>query len=165
MHQPSAAILWALIPLTILGSLPRIGCICANGRQKLFCGGMADPCCVQHRNPVRPPGQRACCRTLSSAAPASQNATKVGACPHCRRNDSRSSSPSFAPRCCVPVVGVPLLPPVLKSGLPTNAPVPPLWIDGPNSAGTSVVASGDQATRNLNLPIPDLLIAHQLLLI
>jgi|SRR5579872_414648 len=31
------AVLWAMIPLTVFGSQPRMGCICANGQHKFFC--------------------------------------------------------------------------------------------------------------------------------
>lgn len=33
----SIALLWAMIPLTVFGSIPRIGCICANGQHKFYC--------------------------------------------------------------------------------------------------------------------------------
>lgn len=31
------ALMWAMIPLTVFGSIPRIGCICANGNHKFYC--------------------------------------------------------------------------------------------------------------------------------
>jgi hypothetical protein len=29
--------MWAMIPLVVFGSLPRMGCVCANGQHKIFC--------------------------------------------------------------------------------------------------------------------------------
>lgn len=46
--------MWAMIPLIVFGSLPRIGCICANGQHKTFCerhrqGTARGPCtCCDH---------------------------------------------------------------------------------------------------------------------
>ena len=44
--------MWAMIPLTVFGAMPRIGCICANGQHKFFCerhlmkaGGPQCACC------------------------------------------------------------------------------------------------------------------------
>jgi len=33
----AAVLIWAMIPLTVFASLPRVGCICANGQHKFFC--------------------------------------------------------------------------------------------------------------------------------
>jgi hypothetical protein len=33
----AALLIWAMIPLTVFASLPRVGCICANGQHKFFC--------------------------------------------------------------------------------------------------------------------------------
>jgi hypothetical protein len=47
---------WAMIPLIVFGSLPRIGCICADGTHKAFCqrhlqGNRAGECvCCERRN-------------------------------------------------------------------------------------------------------------------
>jgi hypothetical protein len=30
-------LMWAMIPLIVVGSMPRMGCICADGQHKMFC--------------------------------------------------------------------------------------------------------------------------------
>ena len=34
-------LVWAMIPLTLVSGLPRVGCICANGERKLICDSLA----------------------------------------------------------------------------------------------------------------------------
>src|SRR5262249_54873770 len=67
-------LMWAMIPLIVFGSMPRMGCICADGQHKMFCqrhlqgdrsGGCV--CCEGHRavgirEPAAPPGKHACCQ-------------------------------------------------------------------------------------------------------
>ena len=80
--SPIAKILtWAMIPLIVFGSLPRIGCICADGTHKVFCqrhlqGNRTGGCvCCERRNaradacgtedqPGRP-AQHSCCQSAN----------------------------------------------------------------------------------------------------
>jgi hypothetical protein len=165
-QRVSVVFVWGLILLTFVGSLPRTGCLCANGRQKLFCGGTSESCCGAHKRSVKLPERRSCCRAASIAAGTSRTDAKAGTCPHCRRNGSRAPvSPSLSKRCCVPLVGIPLLPPVEKEIARTVAPVQWLWIAGSNVAESAIAVPHDQAACNRHLPIPDLLIVHQVFLI
>ena len=76
----SIALVWAMLPLTVLGSLPRMGCICADGQHKIFCEryrmNAADEGCVCcHGRPGKKnevarktdrgsaAGERACCKS------------------------------------------------------------------------------------------------------
>jgi hypothetical protein len=165
-HRISVVLLWGLILLTFVGSLPRIGCLCADGRQKLFCCGASDRCCalLGHRADSLEP--RSCCRKGSSVASASPVGTKAGGCPHCGRNGSRRPAPvSLSSRGCVPLVGIPLLPPVETSVAPTAAAIQSLWIEPIDRAEPAIAVPQGRATRNRHLPIPDRLIAHQVFLI
>jgi hypothetical protein len=50
--------IWAMIPLTVFGGLPRVGCICADGQHKFFC----------QRHPWQEPGRPCNCCFAPSAA-------------------------------------------------------------------------------------------------
>src|SRR5258708_29391066 len=102
----SIAVMWAMIPLMVIGSLPRIGCICANGQHKFFCernlSGSHDTQCT-------------CCYGRQTTA--SATAGNVRGCPAsvltccgAKRVSKANDSPAFATDCpCRPVVDRPVV--------------------------------------------------------
>lgn len=60
-------VMWAMIPLTVFGSLPRMGCICANGQHKFFCER-------HHSGDVA--GRCACCNGRATAKTATLHETQ-----------------------------------------------------------------------------------------
>jgi len=74
-------LMWATIPLIVFGSMPRMGCICADGQHKMFCqrhlqgnrtGGCvccqglkaaADGCAAKHS------ATQGCCRSVGGKCP------------------------------------------------------------------------------------------------
>jgi len=92
----AAALTWALVPLTVFGGLPRMGCICANGQHKFFC---------QRRANEGPDGSCNCCDGKS--APRSQAGTP--ACCRCSHRTCASHSPTArSERPCRPVLDNPV---------------------------------------------------------
>lgn len=70
------ALVWALVPLTAFGSLPRMGCICANGEHKIFCerhrsrdGKARCVCCHGPATTGGFSGEKACCRQKRARGP------------------------------------------------------------------------------------------------
>jgi hypothetical protein len=79
-------LMWAMIPLIVFGSMPRMGCICADGQHKTFCQrhlqgnragacvccegrlGAADACAIE--KPRAPAGRHACCQSAGGKCPA-----------------------------------------------------------------------------------------------
>ena len=76
------ALLWAMIPLTVFGSQPRMGCICANGQHKIFCQrhlqNDSDSGCIccygkdqsttGDQTRTAPLGEKSCCRCNRAAS-------------------------------------------------------------------------------------------------
>lgn len=88
----TTALMWALVPLTVFGSAPRMGCICANGQHKLFCQRNATSDADGHCN---------CCYGQSTSGSKSGPAT----CCQCSQKACGSESPGVrAERPCRPVV-------------------------------------------------------------
>ena len=93
------ALLWAMIPLTVFGSQPRMGCICANGQHKTFCQRYlqndSDSGCI-------------CCYGKDRAATGAQTRTApLGekSCCRCNRATGKSDRPvAHSDRPCRPVI-------------------------------------------------------------
>lgn len=96
------ALLWAMIPLTVFGSQPRVGCICANGQHKFFCQRH-----LQHDAD----GQCTCCKPNESAQQA-ESASRVNgqksegaSCCHCGQLTGTTENNSVrSERPCKPVL-------------------------------------------------------------
>lgn len=101
---------WAMLPVALWTSSPRIGCVCANGRYKLFCerlhgggtavgrhsaGSFLQGC---SRCDEAPPGA-ACCQAAA----------------HRDYGGDESTCGGVEARCCTPVFDSPVLPPVTKA--------------------------------------------------
>src|SRR5260370_4756560 len=83
--------MWAMIPLVVFGSVPRMGCVCANGQHKVFC--------ERHRQ-GRAAGQCACCDHAKLMA-----SSKAANDCEARGDESACGSPAFdTSRPCRPVV-------------------------------------------------------------
>src|SRR5262245_27590301 len=75
-------LMWAMVPLVVFGSLPRMGCICADGQHKTFCqrhlqGNLADRCiCCEGRDAKADFGStkaaptHSCCQAVTHKRPA-----------------------------------------------------------------------------------------------
>jgi hypothetical protein len=154
--------MWGMIPLTVFGSVPRIGCICSNGQHKFFCerirhGDAEGPC--------------TCCHPKVTAKPGSPRETQTrpaGARNCCPRN--RGSEPAEFPVVrsespCRPVVDKAVFLSVVKSaldfdradGTPLFAAIEPLPEFGR-------CAAADLHNREF-LPAPDLVVTLGVLLI
>jgi hypothetical protein len=91
----SIAVMWAMLPLTVFGSMPRMGCICANGQRKVFCErhrmDARDANCVccfgraaakpetARETGREPAGERACCMSKRLAPNGQRLAVGAGA--------------------------------------------------------------------------------------
>ena len=92
-------LMWAMIPLIVFGSMPRMGCICADGKHKMFCqrhlqGNRTGPCI--------------CCngRTAPADVCARSHRAAIGhSCCQSRAGKCSSGCPSLGEgRPCRPVV-------------------------------------------------------------
>jgi hypothetical protein len=160
----SAVVLGAMIPLTLLSSLPGSGCICADGRFKLFCerclhgnapsgndalAGRRCPCCfgradlegVARCPHCVPQGPAGCCK---QAAPHGDE-DSGRSCTAIFRSPLAGSSAIAMPQSDEFVRALPSTDPVLESG----------WLE----------AVGHQTERAGILPPVDLVIVHHVLLI
>jgi hypothetical protein len=103
----SIAVMWAMIPLMVFGSLPRIGCICANGQHKFFC--------ERHLNSDQGAAQCSCCygrHTVAGGTATDVRSCSTGemSCCGAKRLAKDNESPSFAGDCpCRSVVDRPLV--------------------------------------------------------
>jgi hypothetical protein len=169
LHAPrfSVFMMWALIPLTVVGSLPRIGCICANGNHKLFCQRHLNRRCLDHSESAGNSALCACCYK-SAATHASRPTTSlsraVAGC--CHHNHRPSNEKSVKAGCCTPLVGIPVLPPVAQNvAAPDLSAAQALLIDTIDLLAMPATFPTRVSVRNPDLPVPDLVIAHQVFLI
>lgn len=90
----AAAIMWGMIPLALLGSMPGAGCICANGQYKLFCcaGALGHAGCSAQEGGVTSPSASCTCPFCRGEKSASR--TAHACCP----NGQSQSAP--AGKCC-----------------------------------------------------------------
>jgi hypothetical protein len=137
-------IIWSMLPFTLASGMPRLGCVCANGQYRLFCARLF--------------------RTPAIANPAARSA----GCCCCRKSGSDSQSHSAArvagKGCCKPIVAATVLP-----SAPERVAAPAVcqwsaarvcdrrpWVVNPYR---------DCEAHRARLPVPDLVIAHQVLVI
>jgi hypothetical protein len=155
------AALWAMMPVTLVSGMPRLGCICANGQYKLFCerllhfGG-------PHEGQPSPTSGCCCCRKSHADRHAAMKS--VAEC--CCHAAGGASARLRAQSCCKPVIGMPTVAPAVLRILAPDlggqmSLVCPLDFLQP----APVVTSSAGMARNPELPVPDLIIAHQVLLI
>jgi hypothetical protein len=87
-------LMWAMVPLIVFGSMPRMGCICADGQHKTFCqrhlqGNRAGACvCCEGRmaaadacgteKPPAPAGKHSCCQSAGGKCPAGRPSLTQG---------------------------------------------------------------------------------------
>jgi hypothetical protein len=147
--------IWAMIPLIVFGSLPRLGCVCANGQHRIFC--------ERHRQATAR-GQCACCdhAKLMASSKAGHDANECGA----RGDESACDSPAFdTGRPCRPVVDRAVLLTAAKSSLNLDqAAHTPLFVavELLPASGPSIAAD---YTHGELLPPPDLVITLGVMLI
>lgn len=156
----STAFVWALVPFTVVSGIPRIGCLCADGQHKLFCGKqLATACCA---NGAAQSSACPCCHNAGLAKPA-----KPAACTHCRTPDSpRPDETTVSQTGCTRYFVTPDVPTIQKV-VSAPHPLPELAAFDlvPNIRTLSAVAPVREPARDSDLPVPDLLIAHQVFLI
>jgi hypothetical protein len=160
----SAVVLGAMIPLTLLNSLPGTGCFCADGRFKLFCERCLHTDAPSGNDALA--GKRCpCCFGRAGSG-------SVARCPHCvpqgrascckqvARHGSEDSS-----RCCTPVFRSPLAA-SSEVALPQNGEfvLASLSTDIVIESGWPK-AGGHRIERADILPPVDLVIVHHVLLI
>ena len=158
----SIAVMWAMIPLTVLGGLPRIGCICANGQHKFFC--------ERH---LMKAGDAKCACCYGRGAAQSELANGTHSCPSvsmdccgAKRASHDGKLPAFGVDCpCRPVVDRSVLITPIKAVLDLDqAAHTPLFLAAvPRMAVISAV-SFDHARGELPPP-PDLVTTLGVLLI
>lgn len=154
--------MWAMIPLMVFGSLPRVGCICANGQHKFFC----------ERHLTRAHNaQCTCCygrQTVAgeSAGKMRGSPTSVMACCGAKRVAKDNGSPAFATDCpCRPVVDRPVVIAAVKALLDLDrADHTPLFLAAAPIFELVPGVSFDHARGNLPPP-PDLVTTLGVLLI
>jgi len=93
----AAVLIWAMVPLTVFASLPRMGCICANGQHKFFC------------ERSRAPGSEGLCTCCYGKGPATtgvQGAASVpmACCGHQRGRCASGLAAVGSDRPCRPVL-------------------------------------------------------------
>ncbi len=158
--------LWSMVPLTFLSSMPRIGCICANGDYKLFCDGHYGTCCQQVTK--GPSDSHACCcchRSHRASAEGNVSADGNSTKDCCHRSGGGHSRVAPAKRCCTPVAGMTVLP---RASQPVSVPdvrAQLLQFCLVDSFQSPVGFPAVVSTRSPDLPVPDLVIAHQVLVI
>jgi hypothetical protein len=148
--------MWAMIPLIVFGSLPRMGCICANGQHKVFC--------ERHREGTAG-GQCACCDHAKLMA-SSKAGPDANVCCRSHGDESVCESPALdTSRPCRPIVDRAVLLTAAKSSLDRDGSAhTPLFVAVQllPSAGPSIAADYTHADL---LPPPDLVITLGVMLI
>ncbi len=154
-------LLWAMIPLVVFGSLPRMGCVCADGQHKTFCqrhlqGTKAGECVCCERHAVAADARE---KTDKPTAPAARHTCCQG-----RVDKSISGHPELnSNRPCKPVVDQLVLLTAAKSSFDRIDHAPLFATVGPLPALVSCVAA--EFVRGESLPPPDLVTTLGVLLI
>jgi len=155
----TVALMWALIPLTVFGSIPRMGCICANGQHKFFC--------QRHANSDAD-GRCDCCygTTNGKNRTAAASQTTGATCCRCSRNRCASEFPTVhSDRPCRPVLDKPVFLGSTKASLDLDqADSTPLFVTF-ESVPTIVAEFVADIHRGELLPPPDLVFTFSVLLI
>lgn len=156
-------LLWGMIPLTLVSGMPRQGCICANGDYKLFCDGNHGSCGhADDENSCK--SESCCCCHKSHHDGISVSRADIGSgC--CHRSANSRPCAARSQHCCTPVVGMTVLPRVAEQVSVPDFNLQSLLVYVldvlPSPAGSPIPVSA----RSADLPVPDLVIAHQVLLI
>lgn len=156
---PPKAVTWALIPLLLVGSLPRVSCLCADGEHKLVCERVL---LASSQSPVRThqlsASRRSCCHGTSATR---QNAVASKACCAQRRVATCDENGQS----CRPLFDVP----AFVAAVATTIPDHHSDVSGIVVTTSSLVVQ--RARQNYrrecrqSWPAPDLVIAHQSLVI
>ena len=168
--KSSIVVLWAMIPLAVLGSMPRMGCICADGRYKLFCERHAKGSCGHGENGCASEGGCACCYR-SQGKSVAQKAKRQKQCQvsECGQTEGCGKHTGLAQsktdRCCTPVADAAELPPVVEVvSVPDESAWQPLILTVGVTAPAVNCVTADVVWEHA-LPAVDLVIAHQVFLI
>jgi hypothetical protein len=162
LQRCARAVIWAMIPLTFVGSTPRLGCLCANGDHKLFCSG-------DRRSSIE--GQGSCCARESDAAigrkPERHAPSSATSC--CRKTvAARGNSPGRFVKSgasCRTVLDVPQLW-TTENGLSDVDPARQFMAMHDTAAPQTVGArSASHLSRHRGLPPPEPAPGHRVLLI
>jgi hypothetical protein len=165
-NRRSLAIVWVMVALTLVGGMPREGCVCANGQHKIFCGKQFAKACCQKNGPTKS-GRCSCCHQAEVAANSSSSACADASTDGCPNRDRHApSETSVSNKCCTRYTVSPVVPTVEKIVAAPNSLSEWAVLDFvPNLVTFSVAVSGRELGRNPDLPVPDLVIAHQVFLI
>ncbi|MBI3863188.1 MAG: hypothetical protein HY290_14955 [Planctomycetia bacterium] len=149
-HRLSTAFVWALVPLIAVGGMPRISCICPGGQHKLFCDKPLDKACCQATS--EQPSNRSCCHKSAGHGPA--------------RKLQQSAGATLTNAGCTRYLVSPSVP-TLQKIVSTPNPLPDWATFDPAPALLAVLSSASvsECDRDYALPVPDLIIAHQVFLI
>lgn len=163
-----ATLIWAMVPVTLVAGTPRMACICANGQYKEFCERHLNPCCRTGRDQTTEKGLCSCCHKhelAKSRRTAADKSETVAGCCQSHRSTGCPGGQAQSERCCKPVAVVPLLPPVVQIlVLPDLTPMA-LLVSSDNLLQATMVSPTRESAWNPALPVPDLVIAHQVFLI
>lgn len=181
----SIGVVWAMIPLTLVSALPRMGCICADGRYKVVCDRIRSDACRPVETAAAEAGTCSCCHRHGQAADDSkgcktsderkQQSGKAAASHSCcqraaeRAPDCSGSAPGMqstdADRCCTPVLSAPLLPPVVSAAVLSLDCASPVFITPYDLPSLPHVCAGMVAEREHVLPPIDRVVINQVFLI
>jgi hypothetical protein len=160
----TTALMWAMIPLTVFGSLPRMGCICANGQHKLFC--------ERYRN-CDADGRCTCCygrataKIRASQETQSRPGGEMTCCSHRRAGTATDCPVVGSDRPCRPVLhnAVYLNSPKLSLDLDRADCLPPFAVLAFEPLPAIVPNIAADFMRGELLPPPDLVITFGVMLI
>lgn len=153
-----AALVWTMVPLTVFGGLPRMGCICANGQHKFFC---------ERASSAREGLCRCCFGEAAKPSRSEQdgNRTLKSCCRHKRAVSTDGSAVLGTDRPCRPVLDYSTFVNGPRTALDLDcAGHTPLFVAfEPLPARVSTVAH--DCERGALLPPPDLVVTLGVLLI
>ena len=182
----SIGVVWAMIPLTLISALPRMGCICADGRYKIICDRIGSNACRPANARAAEPGMCSCChrhgrspeasaasKVVSLAkkqpprAPTGHHACclRVAGCSGKSSAGSSNMQATDGPRCCTPVLAAPLLPPVVHADAIPIGLADLTLITVFDLPSVPLVCAGLVAEREHVLPPVDRVVVNQVFLI
>lgn len=143
-----------------------MACICANGQYKEFCERHLNPCCRTGGDQTTEKALCSCCHKHELAKSRRTAADKSETATGCCHGSTRCSGGQAHPgRCCTPVAVVPLMPPVVQILVMPDLTPTALLVSSNNLLQAMVVSPTRESAWNPALPVPDLVIAHQVFLI
>lgn len=159
-HYLRATVIWLMVPVTLFAGTPRVGCVCANGEHKVICERHLSSCCRNAEQGSGEKGPCSCCHK-GHAAQEKRNQASSGCC---KSPDGCPNGQTTSEPCCKPVTIKPLLPPVAQHVDLLDVGFVALFF--PSVELLQVTVSPTRETVwNPALPVPDLVIAHQVFLI